>query len=123
MILRFNISNANDRNNLKKIRNKILLDLKGNDLLFDVVSNSVCFQKNARLGGVGMKIFISVDMEGISGIVDSSQTNRDHKEFEKARALMAADVNAAIEGILELGEAGIVVSDGHGSMINIEPEH
>ena len=69
-----------------------------------------------------MKIFISVDMEGISGIVDSSQVNRDHKEFEKARALMAADVNAAIEGILELGEAGIVVSEGHGSMINIEPE-
>ncbi len=69
-----------------------------------------------------MKIFISVDMEGISGIVDSSQTNRDHKEYEKARALMAADVNAAIDGIFELGEAEIVVSDGHGKMINIEPE-
>jgi len=69
-----------------------------------------------------MKIFISVDMEGISGIVDSSQTNRDHKEFEKARALMAADINAAIDGILEFEEAEIIVSDGHGKMINIDPE-
>ena len=70
-----------------------------------------------------MKIFISVDMEGISGIVDSSQTDRDHKEFDKARALMAADVNAAIDGILKLGQAEIVVSDGHGKMINIERRH
>jgi len=79
------------------------------------------FQKYSS-GGDGMKVFISVDMEGISGIVDSNQTDRDHKEFEKARAMMAADVNAAIEGILELGHAEVVVSDGHGKMINIEPE-
>jgi D-amino peptidase len=90
--------------------------LKRIALLFNAVS------KNTRFGGIGMKIFISVDMEGISGIVDSSQTDRDHKEFDKARALMAADVNAAIDGILELGQAEIIVSDGHGKMINIEPE-
>jgi D-amino peptidase len=80
------------------------------------------FFKNRVIGGIGMKIFISVDMEGISGIVDNSQTSRDHKEFEKARAFMAADVNAAIDGILEVGEAEIVVSDGHGKMNNIEPD-
>jgi len=44
--------------------------------------------KNIRLGGMGMKVFISVDMEGISGIVDSSQTDRNHKEYHKARALI-----------------------------------
>ncbi|KON31341.1 hypothetical protein AC482_01205 [miscellaneous Crenarchaeota group-15 archaeon DG-45] len=69
-----------------------------------------------------MKVFMSVDMEGISGIVHQSQTGADAAEYEKGRSLMAADVNAAIEGILALGEAEIAVSDGHGSMMNLRPE-
>lgn len=35
---------------------------------------------------------------------------------------MVADVNAAIEGVLSLGEAEIFVSDGHGGMRNMQPE-
>jgi len=70
-----------------------------------------------------MKVIISVDMEGISGIVDGSQTGRDKAEYEKGRALMVADVNAAIDGILEVDPgAEIVVSDAHGGMKNIQPE-
>jgi len=69
-----------------------------------------------------MKVFISVDMEGISGIVHGSQTGRDQPDYEKGRALMVGDVNAAIEGVLSMGEAEIVVSDGHGGMKNIKPE-
>jgi D-amino peptidase len=70
-----------------------------------------------------MKVIISVDMEGISGIVDGSQTGRDKAEYEKGRALMVADVNATIDGILEADpEAEIVVSDAHGGMKNILPE-
>ncbi|MDP6048310.1 MAG: M55 family metallopeptidase [Candidatus Bathyarchaeota archaeon] len=70
-----------------------------------------------------MKVFISVDMEGISGVVDGSQTGRDKAEYRTGRALMVADVNAAIDGILEVvPEAEIVVSDAHGGMRNIEPE-
>jgi D-amino peptidase len=62
-------------------------------------------------------------MEGISGIVDGSQTGRDKAEYEKGRALMVADVNAAIDGILEVDPgAEIVVSDAHGGMKNIQPE-
>ena len=70
-----------------------------------------------------MKVFISVDMEGISGIVDGSQTGRDKAEYKTGRALMVADVNAAIDGILDVDPgAEIVVSDAHGGMRNIEPE-
>jgi D-amino peptidase len=68
-----------------------------------------------------MKIFISVDLEGISGIVDGSETGRDKSEYEKARDLMVEDVNAAIDGVLELGDSEIVVSDAHGGMKNINP--
>ena len=45
-----------------------------------------------------MKVFISVDMEGISGIVDGSMTGWDKHDYGRGRALMVADVNAAIEG-------------------------
>ncbi|MBW1699451.1 MAG: M55 family metallopeptidase [Deltaproteobacteria bacterium] len=70
-----------------------------------------------------MKVFISADMEGISGIVDASETNREHSEYKRGRALMVADVNAAIEGVLAFDKTTeIVVADGHGSMTNIEPE-
>ena len=69
-----------------------------------------------------LKIFMSVDMEGISGIVHGSQTGQDQLDYGKGRALMVGDVNAAIDGILECGDADIVVSDGHGGMKNIQPE-
>jgi len=68
------------------------------------------------------KVFISVDMEGISGIVHGSQTGRDQPEYEKGRSLMVGDVNAAIEGVLAAGGAEIIVSDGHGGMMNLKPE-
>ena len=64
-----------------------------------------------------------MDMEGISGVVDGSQTGRDKAEYTTGRALMVADVNATIDGILEVAPgAEIVVSDAHGGMRNIEPE-
>ena len=69
-----------------------------------------------------LKVFMSVDMEGISSIVSGAQTGRDPGEYQKGRALMVGDVNAAVEGVLGLGEAEIVVSDAHGGMANIPPE-
>jgi D-amino peptidase len=69
-----------------------------------------------------MKVFISVDMEGISGIVDTTMTSRTQPDYEKGRTLMVKDVNACIEGILQVGPAEITVCDGHGGMNNIDPE-
>jgi D-amino peptidase len=68
------------------------------------------------------RVFISVDMEGISGIVDPSQTGGDPKEYDYGRKLMAGDVNAAIEGALTAGVKEVVVSDAHGGGRNIQPE-
>ncbi|MCX5642119.1 MAG: M55 family metallopeptidase [Candidatus Omnitrophica bacterium] len=63
-----------------------------------------------------MKVYISTDMEGVSGVVTFQQTGRDEKgeEYEKARHLLTADVNAAVEGALSAGAREIVVMDGHG---------
>ncbi len=66
-----------------------------------------------------LKVFISVDMEGIAGIVHSEQTSTSGKDYNIARKWMTGEVNAAIKGALEAGATEIVVNDSHGSMRNI----
>src|SRR5438876_12021839 len=61
------------------------------------------------------KIFISVDMEGISGVVQPAQLGPDGFEYQRAREWMTAEVNAAIAGIRESGPAEVVVCDSHGN--------
>ena len=68
------------------------------------------------------KVFISVDMEGISGIVHSDQTTSGTAEYGAGRKWMAQDVNAAVEGAFEAGATEVVVNDSHGSMRNIDPD-
>jgi D-amino peptidase len=67
----------------------------------------------------GPKIFISVDMEGIWGVVHGDQTSSSGQDYGAARRWMAQDVNAVVEGLIEAGAAEIVVNDSHGSMRNI----
>jgi len=67
-----------------------------------------------------MKIYISTDLEGISGIVTWEQTGRDERgqEYERARHLLTQEVNAAVEGAISGGAEEIVVMDGHGGGFN-----
>lgn len=61
-------------------------------------------------------------MEGISGLVDGTQTGGDSGEYNYYRKIMAGDLNAAIEAALASGAKEIVVSDAHGGMKNLQPE-
>jgi len=61
------------------------------------------------------KIFISVDMEGITGVVQPAQLGPDGFEYQRAREWMTAETNAAIAGIRDAGPADIVVCDSHGN--------
>jgi D-amino peptidase len=70
----------------------------------------------------GLKVYVSVDMEGISGIVSAEQTNSESREYPTARKWMADDVNAVVAGLLAAGATEIVVNDSHGGMRNISPE-
>jgi len=67
----------------------------------------------------GPKVFISVDMEGIWGVVHANQTSPDSPEYGAARKWMAEDVNAVVDGLLAAGAGLVVVNDSHGSMRNI----
>jgi len=69
-----------------------------------------------------MKFFISVDVEGISGIFDGSMVSRKQGDYERGRKLMTADTNAAIKGTLSAHpDAETTVCDTHGSLNNIDP--
>lgn len=68
-----------------------------------------------------MKLFLSVDMEGISGIVDATYINPDTGgvNYQRGRQFMTQDANAVIEAALECGVTEIVVADSHNTMNNI----
>ncbi|MDT0265887.1 M55 family metallopeptidase [Streptomyces sp. DSM 44915] len=70
-----------------------------------------------------MKVLISVDMEGVSGIVHPSETNPDRYDYERGRALMTAEANSVIAGVLDAEPGATVwVADAHGPFRNLLPE-
>lgn len=65
-----------------------------------------------------MDVFISADIEGITGVVTWSQcgsAKEGGSEFVWARQMMTQDVNAAIRGARAAGAGRIVVKDAHGN--------
>ncbi|MGD1223658.1 M55 family metallopeptidase [Streptomyces krungchingensis] len=69
-----------------------------------------------------MRIYISADMEGITGLVDADDVQPAGRDYERGRLMMAEDVNAAVRGALAAGATDIVVNDAHGPMRNLLPE-
>lgn len=70
----------------------------------------------------GRKVYISVDMEGVSGISGDDQLSSGGAEYGRSRKLMAEDANAAIRGAIEAGATDVLVNDSHGGQRNILPE-
>jgi D-amino peptidase len=66
-----------------------------------------------------VKIFISVDMEGIGGIGTPAMTSPTGKDYALGRKLMTDEVNAVVGAILQRGPAEILVNDSHGDMQNL----
>ena len=74
-----------------------------------------------------MKVLISVDMEGICGVTSWVQVMppevdghpRSTVEYERARARLTREVNAAVEGALEGGAEEVVVNEAHDGMRNL----
>lgn len=66
-----------------------------------------------------MKIYISVDMEGVTGVTAAQHVDPSHPEYQRFRRLMTQDVNAAIEGALAAGATEFVVNDSHAWMCNV----
>ena len=65
------------------------------------------------------KVFISADMEGITGVVQPAQLGPAGFEYGRSREWMTAEVNAAIEGARAAGATEFVVADSHGNAQNL----
>jgi D-amino peptidase len=66
-----------------------------------------------------MKVYLSVDMEGITGLTDPEEMHAGKRGYERGCELMTADANAAISGAFAAGAERVLVNDAHGSTKNL----
>ena len=74
-----------------------------------------------------MRIYLSVDMEGLAGVAHPHQvvfglSGIDRTDYDRSRALMAGETNAAIEAAFEHGASEVVINDSHWQMRNLRAE-
>jgi D-amino peptidase len=62
-----------------------------------------------------MKIYIFVDLEGISGITSSEYVVPGGLHYQLGRKYCTMEVNACIRGCLKAGAESVIVRDGHGA--------
>ena len=65
-----------------------------------------------------MKIYISTDLEGVSGVCVFEQTREKGPLNDHAKKLLMGDINAVVQGCLDGGANEVVVMDGHGGGFN-----
>lgn len=67
-----------------------------------------------------MKIYISADIEGITGTTTWSETEKSLPDMQPFLKQMTKEVEAAIEGAIDGGATEIVLKDAHDSARNID---
>ncbi|MEV0144212.1 MULTISPECIES: M55 family metallopeptidase [unclassified Nonomuraea] len=66
-----------------------------------------------------MKVYLSVDMEGVTGLTDPEEMHAGKRGYERGCELMTADANAAVAGACAAGATSVLVNDAHGSTKNL----
>jgi len=71
-----------------------------------------------------MKAYISIDMEGVCGIVREIETDpkKGGDAYQQSRHLMTQEANAAIEGCIKGGATEVLIADSHWNFDNLIPE-
>ncbi len=67
----------------------------------------------------GLKVHISVDMEGVAGVVTGDQLGPQGFEYGRFREFMTKEALAAVIAAKEAGATEIVVADAHGNGENL----
>lgn len=70
----------------------------------------------------GMQVYISVDIEGVTGITAWEEARSEHAGYPPFRERMAVEARAACEGALAGGATALLVKDAHGSGRNLRPD-
>ncbi|MDQ4045577.1 MAG: M55 family metallopeptidase, partial [Chloroflexota bacterium] len=59
-----------------------------------------------------MRVFISVDIEGVAGVSSRDDGSRGNPEYERARRLMTEEASAAVRGVFNARSgAEVTVAD------------
>jgi D-amino peptidase len=70
-----------------------------------------------------VRVLVSVDMEGIAGVVDVDDVRPGQAEYERNRALLTAEANAAVRGVYAYDAAAqVLVTEAHAQFRNLLPE-
>jgi D-amino peptidase len=70
-----------------------------------------------------MRVLISVDMEGIAGVVHVDDIRPGHPEYERNRTRLTAETNAAIRGVHAYrADAQVLVTEAHAQFRNLLPD-
>lgn len=75
-----------------------------------------------NLKQMAMKVYISADIEGVTGIAHRDEASREHPAYREFQERMTAEAAAACKAALAAGADEIVVKDAHGSGRNILAE-
>jgi D-amino peptidase len=66
-----------------------------------------------------MRVYISIDMEGVAGVATLDQAYRGGSGYPLAQRFMTGEANAAIAGAFDGGAESVVINDSHGTMDNL----
>jgi D-amino peptidase len=66
-----------------------------------------------------MKVYISVDIEGVAGITHWDEAEKNHADWQEFREIMTREALAAVEGAKAAGATEIWVKDAHDSGRNL----
>jgi D-amino peptidase len=66
-----------------------------------------------------MRVYISIDMEGVAGVATFDQVVRGGHGYPRAQELMTGEANAAIAGAFDGGATEVLINDSHGTMDNL----
>ncbi|RCV55353.1 M55 family metallopeptidase [Marinitenerispora sediminis] len=66
-----------------------------------------------------MKILISADMEGATGVTWPADVEPGTEQWQRCRAMFTSDVNAAVAGFLAGGATEVLVNEAHATMRNL----
>jgi len=68
-----------------------------------------------------LAVLVSVDMEGVAGLVNSTQLSAGGHDYALGRSLAEEETNAAIRAAFDAGATSVLVVDSHGGKTNLRP--
>ena len=67
----------------------------------------------------GMRIMISADMEGATGVTWADDVAPGTEQWQRFRRMFTGDVNAAVAGLFDGGASDVLVNEAHSSQRNL----